>query len=279
MGLDYADQRFYASSLGRFNTADRSWHSVSGSDPQSWSRYDYVGGDPVNGNDPNGLCAVMIAGITMGPGTNWAWTYEANKLGADTAYPYQGLGTIASIGLVAQQALSGLSGATVAAYNAIIWAMASSASPVDIVAYSGGAAAFSTAYSLLTAAQKSDIGQILYISPGGGIPPPHNGQTSYVYGSGLTDGVVTLGNNPIGGPAIYSTCAHTDLTCLLGAAAAPLKAIQADGQCSNPEVFTRTSPLGVAGTGVPAPQGPTGSVFHWVYVPWEDDGPPEDLGY
>jgi len=57
-GLDYADQRYYASSFGRFMTADPYKASIGGSDPgspQSWNRYAYVQGDPVNYNDHSGL--------------------------------------------------------------------------------------------------------------------------------------------------------------------------------------------------------------------------------
>ena len=61
-GLDYADQRMYASSLGRFNTADPYRASAGASDPGSWNRYSYVGGDPVNLYDPNGLWAVGSSG-------------------------------------------------------------------------------------------------------------------------------------------------------------------------------------------------------------------------
>jgi len=53
--LDYAEQRYYASSYGRFNTADQYMASAGPSDPGSWNRYAYVGGDPINGVDPQGL--------------------------------------------------------------------------------------------------------------------------------------------------------------------------------------------------------------------------------
>jgi len=54
-GLDYADQRYYASSYGRFNTADPYRASAGPSDPGSWNRYSYTRGDPVNRYDPRGL--------------------------------------------------------------------------------------------------------------------------------------------------------------------------------------------------------------------------------
>jgi RHS repeat-associated protein len=54
-GLDYADQRFYASTYGRFNTPDPYMGSGDPSAPGSWNRYAYALGDPTNGNDPTGL--------------------------------------------------------------------------------------------------------------------------------------------------------------------------------------------------------------------------------
>jgi RHS repeat-associated protein len=54
-GLDYADQRFYASTYGRFNTADPYQASGGPGDPASWNRYSYTRGDPINRHDPRGL--------------------------------------------------------------------------------------------------------------------------------------------------------------------------------------------------------------------------------
>ena len=54
-GLDYADQRFYASTYGRFMTPDPSAKSAKDGTPGSWNRYSYVQGDPVNRKDPRGL--------------------------------------------------------------------------------------------------------------------------------------------------------------------------------------------------------------------------------
>jgi RHS repeat-associated protein len=54
-GLDYADQRFYASTYGRFNTPDPARNSAVLRIPSSWNRYAYVYGDPVNRRDPSGM--------------------------------------------------------------------------------------------------------------------------------------------------------------------------------------------------------------------------------
>jgi len=52
IGLYYADQRWYSSQFGRFMTADPG--AGDPRLPQSFNRYGYVRGDPVNRNDPTG---------------------------------------------------------------------------------------------------------------------------------------------------------------------------------------------------------------------------------
>jgi RHS repeat-associated protein len=54
-GLDYADNRYYSNAYGRFMTPDPDGASARTNNPQSWNRYPYVQGDPVNSNDPTGL--------------------------------------------------------------------------------------------------------------------------------------------------------------------------------------------------------------------------------
>lgn len=49
------DQRYYASSYGRFNTPDPFGGSANVQNPLSWNRYSYTVGDPVNHKDPSGL--------------------------------------------------------------------------------------------------------------------------------------------------------------------------------------------------------------------------------
>ncbi len=54
-GLDYADQRYFASQYGRFMTPDPYRGSAATMTPQTWNRYVYTDSDPVNGTDPSGL--------------------------------------------------------------------------------------------------------------------------------------------------------------------------------------------------------------------------------
>ena len=54
-GLDYAGNRYYSSTMGRFMSADPYRNSAGLGDPGSWNRYAYVENDPVNLYDPEGL--------------------------------------------------------------------------------------------------------------------------------------------------------------------------------------------------------------------------------
>jgi RHS repeat-associated protein len=67
-------QRYYASSYGRFNTADSLASSATASDPASWNRYSYTGGDPVNRNDPSGNCWYNTETGEQ-PMEDWDWVY------------------------------------------------------------------------------------------------------------------------------------------------------------------------------------------------------------
>jgi RHS repeat-associated protein len=204
--------RYYSNAYGRFMTVDLKGGYLT--NPQSLNRYAYVIGDPVNRNDPRGLCSVMISGITTGDGTNAAWESEATNLTADTAYPYSGQSTADSIASVTQQ-LQGSNAATYTACYMILAAEASSSAPIDIIAYSGGAGAFAAAWKLLTAAQQADIGSIVYVAPGSaGATLPSNGSTStFVGGGGPVNGFTGAGTNPVGN-VTNTTCNHTDLNCL-----------------------------------------------------------------
>jgi RHS repeat-associated protein len=67
-GLDNAFHRNYHPAWGRFTTPDPYQASGAPADPQSWNRYAYVGGDPVNRNDRKGLfwCPVYDGGEAVG---------------------------------------------------------------------------------------------------------------------------------------------------------------------------------------------------------------------
>ncbi|MEP6756627.1 MAG: RHS repeat-associated core domain-containing protein, partial [Chthonomonadales bacterium] len=54
-GMDYAVNRYFSNTMGRFTSPDPSRRSARRRNPQSWNRYGYVGNDPINRIDPLGL--------------------------------------------------------------------------------------------------------------------------------------------------------------------------------------------------------------------------------
>src|SRR6185312_16463378 len=78
-GLDYAQERYYDSARGRFNTADTAVPDAK--DPGSWNQYAYVGGDPINRLDPHGTCYVS-------PQMGFQWDdQDAEELAYNGALP------------------------------------------------------------------------------------------------------------------------------------------------------------------------------------------------
>ncbi len=80
-GLDYADQRYYASTFGRFMTPDPYKATEKGKNPAnplSWNRYAYVSDDPVSFNDPWGLTTCTPGGGIGG------YCYDSVTVDGDT---------------------------------------------------------------------------------------------------------------------------------------------------------------------------------------------------
>ncbi len=72
--LDYAVNRYYGRTIGRFLTPDPYQASGGPADPQSWNRYSYVIGDPVNYIDPRGTNYAFtepVVGQPSGFGQSW----------------------------------------------------------------------------------------------------------------------------------------------------------------------------------------------------------------
>jgi hypothetical protein len=116
---------------------------------------------------------------------------------------------------------------------------------IDVIAYSGGAQAFTTAYGQLSAAEQARIGSILYISPGavGTLTVTGDlGRTSVVMGSGPVDITATFGTIiPSGVSTTWTSCSHSDLECLLKAAGVQMSEIASRGSCTYQDVFQRGS--------------------------------------
>jgi RHS repeat-associated protein len=85
-GLDYANQRYSSSQFGRFMTPDPNSGSGQAGNPQSWNRYAYVLGDPVNGIDPTGegtCSASSFSSYAHGGDPYAAYIDSSSSSGAD----------------------------------------------------------------------------------------------------------------------------------------------------------------------------------------------------
>ncbi len=67
-GLDYAWNRYYSATWGRFTSADPYVMSGGLGNPQGWNRYAYVVGDPVGKFDPSGLAWCLADYSMVWPG-------------------------------------------------------------------------------------------------------------------------------------------------------------------------------------------------------------------
>ncbi|QOY91468.1 RHS repeat-associated core domain-containing protein [Paludibaculum fermentans] len=88
-GLDYAQNRYYASAWGRFTTADPYRASGGPEEPGSWNRYSYVGSDTVNFTDRQGTNRAALdtnlENVCMFSATTWdeLACRESSGLGGD----------------------------------------------------------------------------------------------------------------------------------------------------------------------------------------------------
>jgi len=89
-GEDYASARYYNNNFGRFWSPDPGGLTTADPrNPQSWNRYAYAGGDPVNFNDPTGQFYAS-PGNPCGPSGYWfgEGCYTGN--GGDPSQPQCG---------------------------------------------------------------------------------------------------------------------------------------------------------------------------------------------
>ncbi|MEW5980483.1 MAG: RHS repeat-associated core domain-containing protein [Acidobacteriota bacterium] len=92
-GLDYAMNRYYGSTLGRFTTPDPS-RRFNPADPRSLNQYSYTGGDPVNNVDKAGLQWELIGCeqfINIGEDQPWSvcayrWFSSSLNMGSTAAF-------------------------------------------------------------------------------------------------------------------------------------------------------------------------------------------------
>jgi hypothetical protein len=122
---------------------------------------------------------------------------------------------------------------------------------IDVVAYSGGAQAFTTAFDQLTPKQQARIGGILYLSPGAGetlAVTSNPANTTVVMGATQNIDVLATVGTTIPSDVrnvIWSGCNHTDVGCLEYWGRSTIAKFKAGGSCPSQDIFT----LGAGGTG------------------------------
>jgi RHS repeat-associated protein len=215
-GLDYATARFYSSRLGRFTSRD----PIGGSafDPQSLNRYSYVGNDPINEFDPDGLMpCYFVAGINTPPGSKDSLLADYNI--QPGIYTYGHGDKVGGMADVMGRDL-GFGGDDIGAAATALKNQINPANPNVIFGYSGGAQVVSSAVSSgLLNIKDSNIAITIFISPGTGVfsslPKGTNGRV-IVHGEGLADIGATLAQNIFHGKhGDGLSCSHGDLACFL----------------------------------------------------------------
>jgi hypothetical protein len=224
-----------------------------------------VGGNPLDAVDLIGACPVAIAGITMDPQSQPAFTSlqnvgpNATDLGAVVGYPYAGRGRLSSFadGLKTGN-WSGSSEAGQVALAAIRFALSTNAGAIDLITYSGGAGASTWAYNQLSQSEQARIGNILHVSPGAnGDITAFSDTTEVVRGNEGIDPVAMVGTQyPFGIATFEAQCPHTSFGCLISAQAVQsmLASIKSHGPCAKSGTFTRGAGGGDGG-GYAAPGG------------------------
>ncbi len=220
-GNHYAMARCDVSRLGRMSSPDPLAGSLA--NPQSLNRYSYSINDPANVVDPSGLCGLLVIGgvgqtANGGPATAQEEIFSVQNH-AELLFPYANQTSFGGV----MSVIAG--GAAVEGVKQAILAAAQTPGPINVVAFSGGAQAFTTAVEQLPSSVQARIGNVTYLSPGTNgttLFASQNGQTQVFFGEGLRDDLATIATTvPSGVNQTYLDCKHV-ANCEFNAAASYL---------------------------------------------------------
>jgi hypothetical protein len=213
----------------------------------SLNRYNYVGDDPINRNDPSGLCDFVAAGITQSSAN--APDIASYGYQAITVFPYAGGASQGFVGMFSGIEEAGLQalGSTSATYGAVVGLLeaAQQGGPINVTTFSGGAASFTAAVDWLNTnggqSVTSMIGNITYVSPGAFGSLYTNSNTVVLLGNSVMDELATFFTTMTGHPPMYAIdCGH-NFGCIARQFSQLLLSRQ--GQpCPNPQILNVTGP-------------------------------------
>lgn len=196
-----SDNREYSMAAGRWLSPDPAHIG--------WNQYAYPS-DPNTFIDPSGLCTIFIGGVKDNS-NNAALNAAANSVGGIYVPPYDGQSTLSAILNIAAQALAGPLGSTQDVADAVNQ-IQSDPNGIQIVAFSGGAQAFSMAAQsgAIEQDQLQNITQITYLSPGlGPFGSLYKGpDTTVFHGHGVTDFGATFFARLSGNKGAALPCGH-----------------------------------------------------------------------
>jgi len=238
-GYNYAVARFEAGRWGRFLSPDPYVGSMDVANPQTLNRYSYVRNNPIENTDPSGLCDVVGAGITEGPGEPETQQMDifANSIGAMQVFPYAGMDLTASLGSIEAQSL-GVDNSSVEAQElAINLAAQDSPGPINLFGFSGDAQAIASAVAQLPSDVRERIDHVVLLSPGVGVGAGESmPMQALVYqGNGIIENAVTYAFDNV--DRSYN-CGH-DANCAFSAAASLIKQF-AGTPCKQPRTVIKS---------------------------------------
>lgn len=181
----------------------------------------------------------MVAGITEAPGSDSGEGAFAASGGAMVGYSYSGTNVPTGVGAVGANTVDVGAASAYTTLSEILAAANDTSGPINITTFSGGAAAFADALTLLPSSVTSRIASITYVSPGSpaGLPTVNGITPTVILGTGAVDNAATaLTPIPKNYNVIPTSCGH-DFACEIQQAQQKGWALPKGNPCSQPTTF------------------------------------------
>jgi RHS repeat-associated protein len=246
--------------------------AIDPSNPQTLNKYAYVSNQPLEAVDPVGQCTIFVGGVND-TNTTLSFVNAAASVGGVIVAPYANDGTLGGVLDVAAQAILGPN-ASSQDVAAEVNAIENDPNGIQVVAFSGGAQAFSSAVdgNLIDSNALGSINQVVYLSPGIGpgttLAFGGSAFTSTFHGHGIMDFFATIFSHMSGQAGSSLPCSH-NFDCEFNSLPSSIKS-----------KFTPCPTAGTRGGGGDLNGGYDFSGGEWVFLSWEfyDFPSGEDMG-